>query len=109
MKKLFLAVALAAGLTAPAWASVQMDGALPMYPNAKLDPREDVPAAAIAKGVPLVQLTKDSVATVDAWYKSNAPKGCKRTAASAGVQYKCPGGSIQIYDRGGTQIALVPL
>ena len=110
MKPLMFALALAAaGFAAPAWgAAYQMDGALPMYPNAKQDPRENVPAAAIAKGVPLVLLTKDSVATVNGWYKSNAPKDCKRTAASAGVQYKCGGGSIQIYDHGGTQIALIP-
>ena len=85
-----------------------MDGTLPMYPNARQDARESVPASAIAKGVPLVLLTGDSVSTVDAWYKANAPKSCARRAAAQGVQYKCPGGSIQIYDHGGTQIALVP-
>lgn len=112
MRNLIAALTIAvAGLTltlpAPA-ASYQMDGSLPMYPYAKLDPRESVPASAIAQGVPLVLLTTDSVRTVDAWYSSNAPKGCARHAASGGVQYKCTGGSIQIYSHGGTQIALVP-
>jgi hypothetical protein len=110
MKRLLMALTfLAAGAAAPAFAaSPQMDGTLPMYPNSHLDARESIPAGAIAKGVPLVLLTADSVSAVDGWYKSNTPKSCTRRAAAGGVQYKCPGGSIQIYDHGGTQIALLP-
>ena len=109
MKRLLVVLTLAAAAaTAPAFAAPpQMDGSLPMYPNSHLDPRESVPASAIAMGVSLVLLTADSVSTVDAWYKANAPKNCTRRTAAGGVQYKCPRGSIQIYDHGGTQIALV--
>lgn len=84
----------------------QLDGKLPMYPNGHN--MNDMPASAIAMGVPLVLETGDSVATVDAWYKSNAPKSCGRTAQSGGVKYACPGGSIMIYAHGTTQIAFVP-
>jgi hypothetical protein len=57
----------------------------------------------------LVVLTADPVGKVDAWYGSHAPKTCSRQAASGGVKYACPGGSIMIYaHEGQTQIALVP-
>jgi hypothetical protein len=106
---LFAVAAVATISPAAAGPAFQLDGSLPMYPRAKLDPKEaDLPAAAIAEGVPLVLETSDSVHLVDVWYGSNAPKSCTRVAQSAGVQYKCPGGSIQIYNHGGTQIALVP-
>lgn len=80
-----------------------------MYPSAHLDPRESsVTTAALARGVPIVLLTADSVAIVDRWYKGHLPQGCNRIASAQGVQYKCSGGSVQIYDHGGTQIALLP-
>jgi hypothetical protein len=113
MRTFVLALVALAALTmetpAPAAPAFQMDGSLPMYPHAKLDPKETgMPANAIAQGVPLVLETTDSVHTVDVWYTANAPKSCTRNAQSAGVQYKCPGGSIQIYNHEGTQIALIP-
>ena len=88
-----------------AW-SRRVDGKLPMYPNARN--MNDMPAAAIAMGVPLVLETADSVPRVDAWYTSNAPKSCTRSAQSGGVRYQCAGGSIMIYAKGATQIAFVP-
>jgi hypothetical protein len=84
----------------------QLDGKLPMYPNGHN--MNDMPASAVAMGVPLVLKTSDSIATVDAWYASNAPKPCVRSAQSGGVKYQCPGGSIMIYAKDATQIALVP-
>jgi hypothetical protein len=91
-------------------ANYQLDGQLPMYPNGTLDPKEaSVTPAAIAHGVPLVQLTPDSVNTVDAWYKSHLPKACGRQEASGAVKFACPGGSIMVYAHDGkTQIAFVP-
>ncbi len=86
--------------------AVELDGSLPMYPRGKN--MNDMPAAAIAKGVPLVLQTEDSVQTVDAWYASNAPKSCTRSAEKQGVKYACPGGSVMIYSKGKTQIALIP-
>ena len=84
----------------------QLDGKLLMYPGGHN--LNDMPASAIAAGVPLVMETGDSVGTVDAWYTSNA-KSCARSAQSGGVKYQCDGGSIMIYEHAGkTQVALVP-
>lgn len=68
----------------------------------------DMPTAAVAKGVPLVLETEDTVQTVDAWYNSNAPKTCTRSAEAQGVKYACPGGNVMIYSKGKTQVALIP-
>jgi hypothetical protein len=84
----------------------QLDGKLPIYPNGR--DISDMPASAIAMGVPLVLETADSIPAVDRWYKSNAPNTCARSAQSGGVKYQCPGGSIMIYAKDGTQIAFVP-
>jgi hypothetical protein len=117
MMKLILAVAIAiASAAAPAAilpasaGETQRDGQLPMYPSAKLDPREaSLTPAAISQGVPMVLLTADSVRKVDAWYVSHAPRGCNRQEAAGGVKYACPGGSIMIYTHEGqTQVALIP-
>jgi hypothetical protein len=86
--------------------SADFDGKLLMYPNGHN--MNNMPAAAVAKGVPLVLETDDTVATVDGWYQANAPKTCVRTSAAQGVKYQCDGGSIMIYAKGKTQIALVP-
>jgi hypothetical protein len=99
---------LVAALAVPA-SAFQLDGKLPMYPNAKMNAKiGDMPAGAIAQGVPLVLETNDSVHAVDAWYGSNAPKSCARLEQAGRVQYKCAGGSIVIYVHGSTEIALVP-
>jgi hypothetical protein len=105
-----LAIAAAASIAlAPPAAAAQLDGHLLMYPGAKLaGGMTDMPASAIAMGVPLVLVTSDSVPTVDGWYGANAPKSCKRIAAGGRVQYKCADGSIVIYTKGTTNIALVP-
>jgi hypothetical protein len=113
MKHILPAAAAAAifALAAPAFAAApQSDGQLPMYPNSTLDPKEaSVTSEAIAHGVPLVLLTADSVATVDAWYASHVPKSCSRQDAAQGTKFACPGGSIMVYAHAGqTQIALVP-
>lgn len=85
----------------------RMNGKLPMYPRGRN--LNDMPASAVARGVPMVLETGDSVQTVDAWYKSHAPKSCAGSTASQGVKYACSSGSIMIYAHGGkTQIALVP-
>jgi len=91
-------------------AGIQLDGQLPMYPNGKLDSKESsLTPGAIAHGVPLVLLTADAVAAVDAWYGSHAGKSCTRQAANGGIKYACPGGAIMIYAHGGqTQVALIP-
>ncbi len=87
--------------------AAQMNGKLPMYPRGRN--MNDMPASAVARGVPMVLETGDAVKTVDGWYASNAPKSCIRTTASQGVKYACPSGSIMIYAHGGkTQIAFVP-
>jgi hypothetical protein len=87
--------------------AAQLDETLPIYPNGRN--MNDMPASAIAMGVPLVLETSDSVPTVDGWYTSNAPKSCVRSAQSGGVKYACPGGSIMIYAHGSaTQVAFVP-
>jgi hypothetical protein len=112
MKKMILAIAACAALASagPAFAdTIQMNGKLPMYPHATLDPKEaSLTPEVIAQGAPLVILTDDSVAKVDGWYKSHAPKECTRQEASTGVKYACPTGSIMIYSKGQTQIAFVP-
>ncbi len=87
--------------------TAKLDGRLPMYPRGRN--MNDMPASAAAMGVPMVLETGDSVQTVDAWYRSNAPRSCTRTTASGGVKYACPSGSVMIYPHGGkTQIAFVP-
>jgi hypothetical protein len=84
----------------------QFDGKLPMYPGGHN--LNEMPAAAVQAGVPLVAETADSVDTVDGWYKSNA-QGCTRSAQSGGVKFQCAGGSIMIYAKNGkTQVAFVP-
>lgn len=100
------ALAAAGALVCTAASAFQLDGKLPMYPNGRN--MSDMPASAIVMGVPLVLETADTVSTVDAWYRTNAPKSCERTAQSGGVKYQCPGGSIMIYAKDRTQIAFVP-
>ncbi len=83
------------------------DGKLPMYPRGRN--LNDMPESAIAQGVPMLLETGDSVATVDAWYRSHVPGSCARSTADPGVKYACPAGSIMIYGHERkTQIALVP-
>ncbi|HEY2445172.1 MAG TPA: hypothetical protein VGI20_05475 [Rhizomicrobium sp.] len=101
-----LSLALACAMTCTAASAVQFDGKLPMYPRGRN--MNEMPAAAVSMGVPLVLETDDSVQTVDAWYASNAPKSCARTAQSGGVKYQCPSGSIVIYAKDKTQIAFLP-
>lgn len=84
-----------------------MNGSLPLYPNGR-NMNTDMSVPPPGTGAPMVLATADSVPKVDAWYAANAPKGCARTTASGAVKYACPGGSIMIYDKGGTQIAFVP-
>ena len=97
---------LAGALVCAAASAVQFDGKLPMYPHGHN--MNDMPASAIAMGVPMVLETTDAVHLVDLWYASNA-KACTRSAASGGVKYQCPTGSIMIYPHGSkTQIALGP-
>ncbi len=87
--------------------STQSNGKLPIYPRGRN--LNDMPASAVAQGVPMVLETDDSVATVDAWYKSHAPGSCARSTAAQGVKYACPAGSVMIYaHEGKTQIAFVP-
>ncbi|MDQ2764787.1 MAG: hypothetical protein M3Y22_15325 [Pseudomonadota bacterium] len=82
------------------------DGKLPMYPRGHN--MNDMPASAIAMGVPMVLETTDAVHLVDLWYTSNA-KSCSRKAASGSIKYQCPTGSIMVYAHGAnTQIAFVP-
>jgi hypothetical protein len=101
----FIFLALLTALSSASHAQ-QLDGKLLMYPGGHN--LNDMPASAIAAGVPLVMETGDSVDTVDAWYMSNS-KSCARSAQSGGVKYQCDGGSIMIYDHAGkTQVALVP-
>ena len=97
----------ASALICTAASATSMNGKLPMYPNGH-NMNSDMPASAIAMGMPLVLETGDSVATVDHWYSANA-KSCKRSSASGGFKYACVGGSIMIYEHvGKTQIAFVP-
>lgn len=94
--------------TAPAYAA-DRDGSLPLYPHGTVAAgMGSIPTSALAQGVPYQQSTADSVGTVDAWYKSNAPKSCTRLAASGGVRYTCPGGTIVIQNHNGTLISFVP-
>jgi hypothetical protein len=95
-------------LPQPAFA-VEHDGQLPLYPyGVAARGMGDIPQNALAQGVPYQQTTTDSIHIVDLWYRSNAPKSCSRIEASAGVQYKCPAGSIVIQNHGGTIISYVP-
>jgi hypothetical protein len=111
MRNIIVALATIAALGLPVAATAApaaFDGKLPMYPNGTLDPREaSITPAALAQGVPVVELTSDSVATVDRWYAAHT-KSCTRQAASGGFKYACAGGSIMIYNHSGTQIAFVP-
>lgn len=94
-------------LVCAAASAAQTNGKLPMYSNRHN--MNNMPASAVAMGVPLVLETNDPVLTVDGWYTSHAPKACARSTASQGIKYACPGGSIMIYAHGGqTQIAFVP-
>ena len=87
--------------------AASMNGTLPMYPGGHN--MNEMPASAVAMGVPMVLETSDPVPQVDAWYGANAPKSCARSASSDAIKYACPGGSIMIYQRAGkTQIAFVP-
>lgn len=101
-----IALCAAGALVCTAASAFQLDGKLPMYPKGRN--LNDIPASAITTGVPLVLATTDSVPTVDAWYKSNAPKSCTRSFQSGSVKYQCASGSIMIYSKDGTQIAFVP-
>lgn len=95
-------------ITSPALAA-DRDGSLPLYPHGTVAAgMGGIPANALAQGVPYQQTTSDSVSTVDAWYKSNVPKSCTRLAASGGVRYTCPGGTIVIQNHNGTLISLLP-
>ena len=100
------ALAAVGALACTATSAFQLDGKLPMYPHGRNI--SGMSASAIAMGVPFVLVTADSISTVDAWYTSNAPKSCARSAQSGGVKYQCRGGSIMIYAKNGTQIAFVP-
>jgi hypothetical protein len=115
MNKYFLTAAASAAvtLTAPVHPALaaQYDGQLLLYPRGHVAAGiGDMPAGALAQGVPYQQTTSDSVHVVDLWYESNAPKSCARIAApgTPAVQYKCPGGSIVIQVHGGTLISYVP-
>jgi hypothetical protein len=91
--------------------AMQYDGKLPLYPRGQAAPGiQDMPASALAQGVPYQQTTTDSVHLVDLWFQSNAPKSCQRVTMSgnSAVQYKCPGGSVVIQTHGGTLISYVP-
>ena len=107
MKRTFDVILTAAVTLSCATASaLELDGQLPMYPAGHN--LSDMPASAVAKGVPLVLETADAVPKVDQWYSANA-KACTRSAQDKGVKYQCPTGSIMIYEHGGkTQVALVP-
>jgi hypothetical protein len=103
--------AMALSLVALPALAVQHDGQLPLYPRGHAAPGiGDMPANALAQGVPYQQTTTDSVHLVDLWFHSNAPAACTRVSASGtpAVQYKCPGGSIVIQTHGGTLISYVP-
>jgi hypothetical protein len=110
-KRIAATLALAAALAASALPALatQYDGTLPLYPHGQAAKGiGDMPAAALAQGVPYQQTTADSVSTVDGWYRANAPKACSRHAGRGAVQYRCPGGSIVIQTHGGTLISFVP-
>lgn len=103
------ASALAFLLVATPALAVSSDGSLPLYPHGQpAHGMDSIPANALAQGVPYQQTTSDSVQTVDAWYRTNAPKACSRMEASGGVRYSCPGGFIVIQNHDGTIISFVP-
>jgi hypothetical protein len=106
MRGLIFASILAAGWLGQAASAADFNGKLPMYPNGHY--MDNTPAGAVAMGVPLVLETDDTVTSVDNWYQANAPKSCVRTSAAHGIKYQCEGGSIMIYAKGKTQVALVP-
>jgi hypothetical protein len=107
MKKLSGGAIFASVLACGAVCAQQMNGKMPMYPGGRN--LNDMPPAAVAAGVPMVQETADPVATVDAWYVSKVGTACQRTAQSGGIKFQCATGSIMIYSKSGkTQIALVP-
>jgi hypothetical protein len=85
---------------------VQLDGQMPIYPRGHLV--EDIPANALRAGVPLNETTSDSIHLVDLWFKSNLPKDCRRLAASGGVRWTCPAGTIVIQNHNGTFISYIP-
>lgn len=103
---IFASILAGSALVGQSALSADFDGKLLMYPNGHN--MNNMPAAAVAQGVPLVLETDDTVATVDSWYQTNAPKTCVRTSTAQGVKYQCAGGSIMIYAKGKTQIAFVP-
>jgi hypothetical protein len=83
------------------------DGNLPLYPHGAAAPGMDVPANALAYGVPYQQTTTDSVDAVDRWYQANLPKSCSRMSASGAVKYTCGEWAIVIQSHGGTIISFV--
>lgn len=98
-------------VVAPALA-VHKDGGLPIYPNATpvglsySDPHAE---EALKMGFAMFADTTDSTHTVDQWYQSNLPKSCSRHIESAGTQYKCPAGVVNIVVyKGKTRIAIIP-
>jgi hypothetical protein len=104
-----LALAAVFGASSVPALAADHDGTLPLYPHGQAAHGiGDMPAAALAGGVPYQQTTTDSVDTVDAWYKTHAPKTCSRKAERGAVQYRCPGGSIVIQPHGETLISFVP-
>lgn len=108
MIKIFHSAVIAAfALTSAAALAQQMNGKMPLYPGAHN--LNDMPANAIAAGVPMVEETADPVATVDAWYASTTGNACRRTAQQGAIKFQCASGSIMIYAKNGkTQIAFVP-
>ncbi|HEY1977321.1 MAG TPA: hypothetical protein VGG89_12280 [Candidatus Baltobacteraceae bacterium] len=85
------------------------DGTLPLYPHgAPALGMGDIPANALAQGVPYQQTTNDSVDAVDRWYRANLPRSCSRMSASGAVKYTCPGGVIVIQSHGGTIVSFIP-
>jgi hypothetical protein len=90
-------------------ATIAMDGSLPLYPNGAAAPGMNVPASALAHGVPYQQTTSDSVAVVDQWYKAHLPSSCSRMSAQGAVKYTCSGWAIVIQSHGGTIISFVPV
>ena len=87
--------------------AIQTSGQLPLHP--RCHNMNDMPASAIAMGVPMVLETTDAVHLADLWFPSNAPKSCARAEASGNVEYVCADGSIMIHPHGGkTQVTCVP-
>ena len=76
------------------------NGGLPIYPGAMLPGHGDaskIPAAAWAKGFSTELVSKDSTATVDAWYRVHL-RGYLHAAKSTGTAYQGPGGSLRVMD-----------